>query len=500
MEDYSFKNECIESCLTSSNDSLNKDENNFEINNNDIDTEVVVIGNGPAGLSLSVFLSGWQPYYDINSPHPDSRLHARLSQNSKKSLLDQDLSWFEEEFAEIINPSVRPIAFLIDMLMRPPNGKSCLRYVQNPMKSLSHIVLGETDAGGSWNSYDEEMITVSLLGWLDLPAFSLVEWFQGQPLIARLPAGVIREYMKAYAKEMGIMENLRPYTRVTEVIKKFDNLGKEYYDVKGEDKNGQPFELRCRKVVLACGQNYQKLLGVLGEEENAKKIVYDIAAMKKSLLQNADSVKTNSPVVVIGDGISAADAIIQCLKSKHNVLHVMRRSDAQLRTTMLSKLSATIYPEYAQAYKLMTGKEKNPMYERIIQGTAREVRDSVLLNTPNGIIEQPYSLLVACLGRRAELPMLSEEVEFLADYRCASDKKMFAIGSLAGDHFIRYLIGGSLQVASTLLNENKHEEMEEIQRQLLVEHQKVEKRQKQIRRKHATPRVCWLSRILSTSS
>lgn len=65
------------------------------------------------------------------------------------------------------------------------------------------------------------MITVSLLGWLDLPAFSLVEWFQGQPLIARLPAGVIREYMKVYAKEMGIMENLRPYTRVTEVLVSF---------------------------------------------------------------------------------------------------------------------------------------------------------------------------------------------------------------------------------------------------------------------------------------
>uniref|UniRef100_A0A914Z7Y7 L-ornithine N(5)-monooxygenase n=1 Tax=Panagrolaimus superbus TaxID=310955 RepID=A0A914Z7Y7_9BILA len=459
-------------------------------------------GNGPAGLSLSVFLSGWQPYYDINSPHPDSRLHARLSQNAKQSLLDQDLSWFEEEFAEIINPSVRPIAFLIDMLMRPPNGKSCLRYVQNPTKSVSHIVLGETDAGGSWNSYDEEMITVSLLGWLDLPAFSLVEWFQGQPLIARLPAGVIREYMKAYAKEMGITENLRPYTRVTEVSKKCDNQGKDYYDVKGEDKNGQLFKIRCRKVVLACGQNYQKLLGVSGEEESTKDIVYDIAAMKKSLLQkDNNNIKQNLPVVVIGDGISAADAIIQCLKSKHNVIHVMRRSDAQLRTTMLSKLSATIYPEYAQAYKLMTGKEKNPLYERIIQGTAREVLDSVVsLNTPNGIIQQPYSLIVACLGRRAELSMLSEEVEFLADYRCASDKKMFAIGSLAGDHFIRYLIGGSLQVASTLFNENKQEEVEELQRQLLAEHEKVEKRQKCIRRKHASSRICWLSRILSTSS
>lgn len=41
--------------------------------------------------------------------------------------------------------------------MRPPNGKSCLRYIRNPAKSLSHIVLGETDAGGSWNSYDEEV-------------------------------------------------------------------------------------------------------------------------------------------------------------------------------------------------------------------------------------------------------------------------------------------------------------------------------------------------------
>jgi hypothetical protein len=240
--------------------------------------------------------------------------------------------------------------------------------------------------------------------------------------------------------------------------------------------------------------------------EFAKDIVYDIAAMKK-LLQQKDSKKHDKnvddkrPVVVIGDGISAADAIIQCLKSKHSVIHVMRRSDAQLRTTMLSKLSSTIYPEYAQAYKLMTGREKNPLYERITQATAREVRDCVvLLNTPNGIFEQPYQLIVACLGRRAELSMLSEEVEFLADYRSSNDKKMFAIGSLAGDHFIRYLIGGALQVASKLLTENKQEKMEEIQRQMLVEHQKVEKRQKQIRRKHATPRICWLSRILSTSS
>lgn len=77
------------------------------------------------------------------------------------------------------------------------------------------------------------MITVSLLGWLDLPAFSLVEWFQGQPLIARLPAGVVREYMRAYAKKMGIMKNLRPYTHVTQVFVSFLTFLKfKYYVLK----------------------------------------------------------------------------------------------------------------------------------------------------------------------------------------------------------------------------------------------------------------------------
>ena len=32
---------------------------------------------------------------------------------------------------------------------------------------------------------------------------------------------------------------------------------------------------------------------------------------------------------------------------------------------MLSKLSSSIYPEYASAYKLMTGKKENSLYQRM---------------------------------------------------------------------------------------------------------------------------------------
>lgn len=55
---------------------------------------------------------------------------------------------------------------------------------------------------------------------------------------------------------------------------------------------------------------------------------------------------------------------------------------------MLSKLSGTIYPEYAQAYKLMIGKDHNPLYQKITQGTVKDVDANVVsLNTAVGIVK-----------------------------------------------------------------------------------------------------------------
>ena len=65
------------------------------------------------------------------------------------------------------------------------------------------------------------MITVSLTNWLNLPGFTIEEWLKGQLLIARLPAGVIREYLKAYAERMGLLNKVQPKTKVTEVTVSF---------------------------------------------------------------------------------------------------------------------------------------------------------------------------------------------------------------------------------------------------------------------------------------
>uniref|UniRef100_A0A7E4V9X4 Pyr_redox_2 domain-containing protein n=1 Tax=Panagrellus redivivus TaxID=6233 RepID=A0A7E4V9X4_PANRE len=469
-----------------------------------IDTEVIIIGNGPAGLSLSTFLSGWLPYYDVNYPHPDARLHDRLAQNATTSLLDQDLSWFEEEFAEIINPSVRPVAFLIDMLMRPPHGHSCLQYVYCPERALAHVVIGATEFGGSWTTYDDEMATVSLANWLDLPGFSVSQWLEGKPLVARLPAGVIREYMKAYVTVMNIESKIRPNTHIETVTKCHDSTtGMDYYTVSGYNSENKPYSMRCRQVILACGQSIQRHLEVPGESLNTN-IVYDVASMKKYLHSEQTFMNNTGRVVVVGDGISAADAITHCLNNNLPVVHVMRRSDAQLRSTMLSKLTPSVYPEYARAYKLMIGKEINKIYTRQTQSIITEVSYSeATVSTPKGLTKVPFDLLVVCIGRQSELSFLPEKVEFNADYRCFNDRHMFAVGSVAGDHFIRYLVGGCLQVGAALFKEHNADlklcQMELFQIRMANQLREVERRQKRLRRKPAT-RCCLINRVLSTST
>ncbi|KAH7729519.1 pregnancy-induced growth inhibitor [Aphelenchoides avenae] len=432
-----------------------------------LDTEVVVVGNGPAGLSLSTFLHGWHPYYDKEHRHPNPVIDKHLIRSSDggdHSLLDQDLAWYAEECAEQLNSSVGAYPHLYDTLVRPDpflehSQRASVRYAYHPERYVPHLVIGDGPIGGSWNTYDPAMVAVSLSHWMDLPGFSIAQFLGGEPLVKRLPSMVLCGYMKAYSVAMGIRKHIWTRTTVTRITKLcHDATGEEYWEVSGMRHGKCPFVIKCRKVVLACGRSRPRMLEVDGEMAEPN-VVYDVASLKSRIAQEqaeaSDQYKEASqPVVVVGDGISAADAVNVCLSNDIPVVHVFRRAEKELRGIMMSRLSATIYPEYAKVFQYMTGKDGHPNYVRMPSTYVKAIEGSTaVLEAPTGDVWEPFRTLVVCVGLQSSLPLLDDKHEFQSDYRSASDPSLFAVGSLGGDHFVRYLIGGCLQVAQTLVRD-----------------------------------------------
>ncbi|EYC16143.1 hypothetical protein Y032_0034g2822 [Ancylostoma ceylanicum] len=415
------------------------------------DVPVIIIGNGPAGLSLSAFLSGILPYYNPATPHPDPSLNEKLLENFDQSLIDQNLEWCES--LESLGGSTRPLSVLYDSLVRPGADfgakiSSRLAWQADRSRHISHLVLGETPVGGSWNTYDPEMLAVSFASWLDLPGFSISEWLQGTPLIPRLPSVAIAQYMKCYAEELGLCKNIIPHTRVNSIQKTGD-----VWTVTGVRADGSCFSYTSKHVVLACGKMKQRQLE-LPRRNPALPIVYDALDMKTYMTNDSTlgTSENNARVVVIGDGISSVDAVRVCLENEIPVLHVMRRTERQLKNTVLSRLSPSQYPEYHLVYRMMIGKDVHPLYERTTASSVVDVDEKSVLtiSTPKGNRYEKASMLAVCIGRVCDMEGILPGKYTFSGYQCDQDPTLYSVGSFAGDHFVRFLVGGCLDVARSI--------------------------------------------------
>lgn len=200
--------------------------------------EFVIIGNGPSGISLSYLLSGNWPYYLGGCQ--DEMLHARLTAQPHLSLLQQDLEFLSDGLEGRSN---NPVSLLFDALQRPEADlgldlPSLLEWRQLPHKRVDHVVLGRGGPGGVWRTLDGGLLTVSLGAWMQLPNLSMESWEanhlasklrdgKGELLSRRTSISCVAQYYTDYVEVMGLAENFRNYTVVTNVKQLSNRAGRQ---------------------------------------------------------------------------------------------------------------------------------------------------------------------------------------------------------------------------------------------------------------------------------
>ncbi|KAL0120298.1 hypothetical protein PUN28_008152 [Cardiocondyla obscurior] len=436
----------------------------------------------------------------------------------------------------------RPLALLMDQLQHPcvdagfdiPSllvWKSVDEYPEH--KIIDHVVLGKGQPGGAWQFMDPNVLTISLSRWMSLPDLDLRHWeklveveqLQKSVLAAetniyarleklsvckassRVSMGTVAAYYKDYVRRKGLKQYFRCGTTVTSVkpnSESPESKGEYNWVVEGyENKNGKRFRYRCKRAVLATGTtDLSNRLDILGENTNLEWVTHDLNDLETRLEHLVNKYGKDlaneqiPPVLVIGAGLSAADAIMATRFRGIPVLHAFRNSlnkwDKQTTNRIttnydrLQWLPDSIYPEYHKVYEMMAdGGTKNSLYKSLPGYTLVSLCENrengninttktVTLSTPNGQL-RTFEVSIAAiligykpdlsylegsgigLGKFASKPIDSksnpiEIDDFTYEVINAPIKGLYALGPLVGNNFVRFVLGGALGILAHILH------------------------------------------------
>ena len=239
-------------------------------------------------------------------------------------------------------------------------------------------------------------------------------------------------------------------------------------------------------VVLAIGTyDVPNRLGVKGESLPC--VVHSLGDFERALLNvrfessQGMTVTSTDPVLVVGAGLSAADAILTALDAGIPVIHVFRRAPNNA-SLALSKLPRAMYPEYHRVHRLMKGQEHSQLYTPMPKQTVKQVRDRAVLigsdsshkgahncSSATSLTWVDVSVVAIMVGARSDLGFLPREGRDLGivshwpidskhnvidvdpfSYQANRQPQMFAMGPLVGDNFVRFGIGGALGIVNHL--------------------------------------------------
>ncbi|XP_044215199.1 oxidative stress-induced growth inhibitor 2 isoform X2 [Thunnus albacares] len=516
---------------------------------------VVIIGNGPSGICLSYLLSGYKPYLDTATVHPNPILYRKLQETKHLPITEQDLEYLSEGLE---GRSRNPVAVLFDTLLHPNADfgyefPPVLQWRRDKQQHIPHLVLGRATPGGAWHAMEGSMLTISLGIWMELPGVNYRDLTNGKRRDVtsdRATPEEISSYYRNYVKLKGLQKNFADNTYVTSVQKLcrghegeglenghndegdggvgdggnegFEgNGGGALWEVRGyqqvQNDTHVPFSLFAENVVLATGASDSPVrLNVEGEDlpfvfHNISDL--GLAVSRRKLDMNSD------PVLIVGAGLSAADAVLCACNSNIRVLHVFRKSvdDSDL---IFKQLPKTLYPEYQKVYNMMcsqtytnvapssasnrsqpvsiassvcakmcpkpqltagnmagnTGVSLFPDYTSFPEHCVVSLQSDMkcLLQGNNSLKAFKISMALVLIGTNPNLFFLKGQGQYLGQdptkpisckqnpidihpytFECTKEPGLFAMGPLVGDNFVRFLKGGALGISSCLLKRLK---------------------------------------------
>ncbi|XP_069477422.1 oxidative stress-induced growth inhibitor 2 isoform X2 [Ambystoma mexicanum] len=468
---------------------------------------LVILGNGPSGICLSYMLSGYRPYLSPDAMHPNPILNSKLEEARHLSIIDQDLEYLSEGLE---GRSSNPVAVLFDTLLHPDadfgyNYPSVLQWKLEQQHYIPHLVLGKGPPGGAWHAMEGSMLTLSLGDWMELPGLTFKEWIAGKRRNTKSDRATpeeIASYYKQYVTIMGLQRNFVENTYITSVSRLYRNQDvdelkhassqsllsdiesgleiatKRNWEVCGyqraADGSHLPFCLFAECVALATGTfDSPARLEVEGED---LPFVYhslpdfEVAISRGTFNGNVDH------VLIVGAGLTAADAVLCAHNNKLPVIHVFRRhaSDSGL---IFKQLPKNLYPEYHKVYHMMctqshtTASNLHSTYVSYPEHCVLSLRPDkkCVIQGASGLKVLKISVALILIGSHPNLFFLKEQGQSIGHiphqpisckgnpvhinpytYEATKEPNLFALGPLVGDNFIRFLKGGALGITRCL--------------------------------------------------
>ena len=183
------------------------------------------------------------------------------------------------------------------------------------------------------------------------------------------------------------------------------------------------------------------------------------------------------PVLIVGSGLTAADAVLCAYNNNVPVIHVFRRrvTDPDL---IFKQLPKKLYPEYHKVYHMMCTQSYSLDSDLLSAYTSFPEHHVLAFKSDMKCILQSISGLkkifrlyaaVVLIGSHPNLSFLKEQGCYLGHnsslpitckgnpveidaytYECVKEANLFALGPLVGDNFVRFLKGGALGVTRCL--------------------------------------------------